>query len=106
MTIDDMISFMIAQLGTGLFTKREEVVLRHRWIDKKTLKETGDALKVTRERVRLIEAKAIRKFKTVAVRLAAKDVVAIWRLPVSMENEAKFLNAIDRLETALEFCHE
>lgn len=47
----------------GMLTEREEKVLRLRFKDKMTLEQAGKECGVTRERVRQIEAKAIRKLR-------------------------------------------
>lgn len=44
-------------------TDRERKVLRYRFVDGMTLRETGDQLGVTQERIRQIEAKALRKLR-------------------------------------------
>lgn len=44
-------------------TEREVRVIRQRFVEKKTLKDTGITEGITRERVRQIEAKAIRKLR-------------------------------------------
>ena len=56
------VEIMLASLSAG-----EEMVLRMRWgvgMDRShTLQEIGDGFEVTRERIRQIEAKALRKLR-------------------------------------------
>jgi DNA-binding CsgD family transcriptional regulator len=105
MTFDQIKALIVPLIGSGIFNKQEDRVLRLRWVEGKTLQESGAALDVTRERIRQIEANALRKYQKAGIQIVAKEVVAVWRLPMSMENETKFLDAIDRLEDALEFCN-
>ena len=44
-------------------TPREERVIRERFFNNKTLEEIGQTFSVTRDRIRQIEAKALRKMK-------------------------------------------
>ena len=55
--------YLLASMGEALSTlsEREKKVLVTIWIDDKTLEQAGHEFKVTRERVRQIEAKALRK---------------------------------------------
>jgi hypothetical protein len=46
------------------FTPREKLVLHLRYWDGETLRAVGDRLKVTPERIRQIEAKALRKLRS------------------------------------------
>ncbi len=52
-------------LGEALskLSPREQIVLRKRYREKSTLEETGQTLGVTRERIRQVEAKALRKLR-------------------------------------------
>jgi RNA polymerase sigma factor (sigma-70 family) len=53
---------IIGELVHGL-TKREETVIKMRFWDDKTLEQVAESMEVTRERVRQIEAKALRKLR-------------------------------------------
>ncbi len=61
-------------------TQRESEVLRMRFglldEDEHTLEETGEAFKVTRERVRQIEAKALRKLETLCQNSALRSFIS------------------------------
>ena len=49
-------------LATGL-TKRQEQILKYRFYENLTLKEIGDKLGVSRERIRTIESQALRRLR-------------------------------------------
>jgi RNA polymerase primary sigma factor len=69
---------VITRVITGL-TPREEYVLRTRFAldrgDEHTLEEIGEILHVTRERIRQIEAKALRKMRHPARAAILRDWV-------------------------------
>ena len=60
--LDFEIKNAITQVLSTL-TPREERVIRERFFNNKTLEEVGQILSVTRNRIRQIEAKALRKLK-------------------------------------------
>ena len=60
--LDFEIKNAITQVLSTL-TPREERVIRERFFNNKTLEEVGQILSVTRNRIRQIEAKALRKMK-------------------------------------------
>jgi RNA polymerase sigma factor (sigma-70 family) len=57
-----VIKNLISQVLLTL-TPREERVIRERFLNNKTLEEIGQTFSVTRNRIRQIEAKALRKLK-------------------------------------------
>jgi len=61
MTVDQIKALIVPLIGTGIFNEQEDRVLRLRWVDGKTLGETGEAIGTIRERVRVIEARAFQK---------------------------------------------
>jgi RNA polymerase sigma factor (sigma-70 family) len=50
-------------LALGRLRERERVVIKRRFFEEKTLEEVGQEMGVTRERVRQIEARAIRRLR-------------------------------------------
>ena len=60
--LDFEIKNAITQVLSTL-TPREERVIRERFFNNKTLEEVGQTFSVTRDRIRQIEAKALRKMK-------------------------------------------
>ena len=60
--LDFEIKNAITQVLSTL-TPREERVIRERFFNNKTLEEVGQTFSVTRNRIRQIEAKALRKMK-------------------------------------------
>ena len=60
--LDFEIKNAITQVLSTL-TPREERVIRERFFNNKTLEEIGQTFSVTRDRIRQIEAKALRKMK-------------------------------------------
>jgi len=105
MTVDQIKALIVPLIGTGIFSKREEIVLRLRWVDGKTLQESGAALDVARERIRQIEANAFRKYRKAGVANAARDVIAAWKLPMYPNDVVRFTYLLERLNAALEFCN-
>jgi len=62
-TLDGLVRAVSALFGTGLWTEREASVLRMRLVERQTLRDVGKHFNVTRERIRQIEAKALRKMR-------------------------------------------
>lgn len=60
-TLDAVVRAVRDRYCTGLWTDREEEVLRLRLEDHLTLDQVAKRLNVTRERIRQIEAKALHK---------------------------------------------
>ena len=63
-TLDALVRVVRDRYCTGLWTDREEEVLRLRLEDHWTLDQVAKRLNVTRERIRQIEAKALRKMRS------------------------------------------
>lgn len=62
-TMSTVIAEVKAALKTDALSEREAIVLRSRLIEGRTLQEVASMLNVTRERIRQIEAKAIRRIR-------------------------------------------
>jgi RNA polymerase sigma factor (sigma-70 family) len=65
-------------LAEGL-TPRELQAIKYRFVDQLTLDETGGKLGVSRERMRQIECKALRKMKARAVSKGFLNTHDVWR---------------------------
>jgi len=63
-TLDAVVRAVRDRYCTGLWTDREEEVLRLRLEDHWTFSQVADKFGVTRERIRQIEAKALRKLRS------------------------------------------
>jgi DNA-directed RNA polymerase sigma subunit (sigma70/sigma32) len=63
-TLDAVVRAVRDRYCTGLWTDREETVLRLRLEDHCTLDQVATRFNVTRERIRQIEAKALRKLRS------------------------------------------
>jgi hypothetical protein len=61
--MDDFKASITPLIGTGMFSKQEDQLLRDRYINGLTFNECAEARMVTRERIRQIEAKALRKWR-------------------------------------------
>jgi RNA polymerase primary sigma factor len=57
----DMIDGVHSAIST--LSEREQIALKHRFFENKTLRETSDAMGVSRERLRQMEAKTMRKLR-------------------------------------------
>lgn len=75
MEIDDMKNAVSSILDT--LSEKEQIVLRARFWDDKTLTQVADDLNLSLERVRQIEAKAFRKLKHPSRSFKLKDVIDI-----------------------------
>lgn len=62
-TVQDLKTAILPAFGTGLWREREERVLRLRLVEGLTLRECAAQFGVTRERIRQIEGKALRKWR-------------------------------------------
>lgn len=85
---------------TTSLNNREQLVIDHRFgfnnNDKKTLDETGELLGVKRERIRQIEAKAIRKLRN-------PKVTKILRVGLMKYNADQQLEELEKLQLKKEF---
>ena len=66
---------LVAKLSNNLTQKGHEI-LRLRYVDEHTLEESGEAMNVTRERVRQIEIESRRKMLKNAMKIAKQDIEA------------------------------
>jgi len=55
--------YRLVEKAVNELTEKEQMVMNHRFFDEETLKEIGERLGVGRERIRQIEAKALRKIR-------------------------------------------
>lgn len=63
----------------NMMTEREQEVIRLRFLDELTLQEIADELGVTRERIRQIERKAMRRVRMRSARESDKTVRSFFR---------------------------
>ena len=102
---DDAIKVYIPGIYDALATlsEREIGVLQKRYCDKMTLIEVGKAYNVTRERIRQIEAKALRKLRH-PIKTAMFRAVPMAELKEQQANYRKLSNEYELLNRAFEYC--